>query len=318
MRDYLLDAAVSLRRNYADLPFDALTNEETARRVNERAMVALERSGESYAYLITGSLPAERREELEQSRLLCPDNREAVSGAAYLRMDEKACVETSGEDHLLISAYDEKGDDRLCLKTCLDIAQKMEDTGIMARSEQFGFLTAKPCDAGTGMRASMRLHLPMAALIRQLPAAVKLAGGMGMILRSAGGGICLLENRVTLGMDEIALLEKVEECAQKLCALERSLRWRAKERKDLNVADKAWRSYATARYALRMSRGEALQLWSGMTLGMAVDGMPCTEETLDSLWHIAHIPQGKLTEDTQLQPDVERARRVRALFGGGE
>ena len=69
MREYLLDAAVSLRRNYADLPFDALTNEETARRVNERAMVALERSGESYAYLITGSLPAERREELEQSRL---------------------------------------------------------------------------------------------------------------------------------------------------------------------------------------------------------------------------------------------------------
>ena len=57
---------------------------------------------------------------------------------------------------------------------------------------------------------------------------------------------------------------------------------------------------------------------AGALLGMAVDGMPCTEETLDSLWHIAHIPQGKLTEDTQLQPDVERARRVRALFGGGE
>ena len=38
MKDYMLDAAVVLRRNYADLPFDAMNSEETARRVNERAM----------------------------------------------------------------------------------------------------------------------------------------------------------------------------------------------------------------------------------------------------------------------------------------
>lgn len=318
MKDYILDAAVALRRNYADLPFDAMTNEETARRVSERAMVALERAGESYAYLPLTSLPADRREELESCRLLSSDSREAVDGAAYLRMDERACVETAGEDHLLISAYDESGSAEGCLDLADGIAHSLEDTGRMAKSGQFGFLTARPCDAGTGMRVTIGLNLPMTALVKQIPAALKLAGAAGMTLRNTGNGVFLMENRVTMGMGDRDLLQKAVECAKKLCAMERALRWRAKERKDINIADKAWRSYATARYALRMGKGEALQLWSGMTLGLTMGEMPYSGDTLDSLWRIARMPQGKLIQDSNLQPDVERARRVRALFSGGE
>ena len=44
MKDYVLDAAVSLLRNYADLPFDADTSAETARRVSERTLAALDTS----------------------------------------------------------------------------------------------------------------------------------------------------------------------------------------------------------------------------------------------------------------------------------
>ncbi|MBQ9299150.1 MAG: hypothetical protein IJ214_01420 [Clostridia bacterium] len=317
MKDYLLDAACTLRRNYADLPFDTMTNAETARRVNERAMVALERSGESYAYLAMDGLPADRREELEEYRLISPDTREAVSGAAYLRMDERACVETSGEDHVVIGAYNENGDLLQCYGDCAGIAALLEDTGRMARSARFGFLTAKPCDAGTGMRASLRLHLPMTVMGKQLPAAMKLAIAEGANLRLVGNGICVLENRAAMSADSEMILKKVEECARKLCALERALRWRAKERKDINVADKAWRAYALAQYALRMGRNEALRLWSDMTLGASSDDMPYAQAALDRLWHIAHMPEGKLLQDTNLQPDVERARRVRAIFSGG-
>lgn len=317
MKDYVLDAAVTLRRNYADLPFDADTNEETARRVSERAVVALERSGESYAYLTASGLPQEQREALEAKRLISPEGGEYVNAADYLRMDEAACVETAGEDHLLIAAYDENGDVKSCLATCRALAERLADTGRMAQSEQFGYLTAKPCDAGTGMRASMLLHLPMTAAARQIPAAAKLAGSAGMNLRIINGGICLLENRVTLGREEDTLTDALAGAAQKLTSLERGLRWRAKEKRDLNVADKACRAYATARYALRMTSREALQLWSSMVLGTALDGMPYEEKALEGLWRIAHTPQGKLTQDSDLQPEVERARQIRALFAGG-
>ena len=318
MKDYILDASCKLSRNYADLPFDTLTNAETAKRVNERAMVALERSGESFAYLSLTDLPLERRTELEENRLISSDTREAVSGAAYLRMDERLCVETSGEDHLTVSVYNENGDLLLCYGECARVAAALEDTGSMARSAQFGFLTAKPCDAGTGMRAIYRLHLPMIMLVKQFPAAAKLAGSESMTLRILGNGMCALENRVTMTQAPEEVLKKLTDCAQKLCGLERTLRWRAKERKDISVADKGWRAYAIAQYALRMGKAEAIKLWSDMTLGLAVDSVPYSQAALDRLWHIAHMPEGKLIQDTNLQPDVERARRVRALFSGGE
>ncbi|MBQ9197921.1 MAG: hypothetical protein IJ157_11880 [Clostridia bacterium] len=313
-----MDAACVLRRNYADLPFDAMTNQETANRVNERAMVALERSGESYAYLPMDSLPAERRAELEERRLVSLDTREAVCGAAYLRMDERACVETSGEDHLMIGAYNENGDLSHCLGQCAAIEKSLRDTGRMAMSSRYGYLTAKPCDAGTGLRFSVRLHLPMIQIARQLPAAMKTAAESGAFFRLMGNGICMLENRAAMTADIDGVMARLAEGAQKLCSQERMLRWRSKEKRDIVIADKAWRAYAVAQYALRMGRGEIMRLWSDMTLGLSVDSMPYSQAALDQLWHIAHMPQGKLLQDSNLQPDVERARRVRALFGGGD
>ena len=71
---------------------------------------------------------------------------------------------------------------------------------------------------------------------------------------------------------------------------------------------------------LAHAKGETYQLLQVQDgdLGLAVDSVPYSQAALDRLWHIAHMPEGKLIQDTNLQPDVERARRVRALFSGGE
>lgn len=317
MKDYKLNAAVVLRRNYEDLPFRAETDEDIARRVNDRSVTALERCQETFTYLLPASLSAERKRELEEKRLLSAGLSGTVGGTAYLRDDELMCLETAGADHLRIAAYDENGMLTPCLDAALSLAAAMEDTGRIARSPQYGFLTACPSDAGTGMRASLLLHLPMLTHLKQMSAAMKMASVSGMTLRVLSGSLCLLENRITLGRDEKALIEKLEEIARSVCSLERSLRWRAKERRDLNVADKGWRAYGLCQYALRMDRQEALNMWSGLVLGLSVGEMPYGEDAADELWRIAHLPTEALTRDSSLHPDVERARRVRALMNHG-
>ena len=317
MKDYKLNAAVVLRRNYADLPFRADADEEIALRVNDRSVTALERCEETFTYLLPTTLDAERRKELENKRLLSVDAANWVGGAAYLRDDEFLCLETAGTDHLRIASYDERGALAPCLDAALSLAGKLEDTGNIAQSAQYGFLTAYPSDAGTGMRASLLLHLPMLAMLKQLSAAMKMASTGGMTLRILSGGLCLLENRITLGRDERDILEQLEAIAKSICTLERSLRWRAKERKDLNVADKGWRAYGLSQYALRMNCQEALSLWSDLVLGLSVSDMPYGEETADELWEIAHLPAETLMRDSALHPDVERARRVRHLMNHG-
>lgn len=317
MKDYQLDAAVALRRNYDDLPFRAETDAEIARRVSDRAVTVLERPGDTFAYYQAASLPAERRAELEEKRLLSPETKTAVAAALYLRADERLSVETAGVDHLRIAAYDENGSLTQCFEAAQSMANRMEDTGRMAHNAQYGYLTAYPSDAGTGMRASVLLHLPMLTLVKQLPAAMKLASNAGMTLRSLPSGLCVLENRITLGMEEKALIEKLEALCRSVCTLERSLRWRAREKKDLNIADKGWRAFGVCQYALRMDQQEALQLWSNLVLGLAVAEMPYDEQAADALWRIAHTPGDAITRDSQLHPDVERARRVRALMTNG-
>jgi len=319
MMDYVLNAAVSLLRNYEDLPFDAPDSEETARRAVERAATALERSGDSFAYLPVADLPVEKRLELEEKRLLSAEAQDAPHGIAYLRMDEKVCVEAASEDHLRISAFDAAGKLQSCYPLCADLEERLENTGKLAKSEAFGFLTVHPCDAGTGLRASLLLHLPMTVLVKQLPAAMKVAAGAGMTLISRNKGLCLLENRVTMGIDENTLLQRVSETGDKLCTLERGLRTRARERSDVAVLDPVWRSYGTGRYALRIGRGEAEQVWSMLTLGLSVsDVMPYTEQMADEIWTLAHMTQAQLTQDHPGHPDIIRAQRIRTVLSGGK
>lgn len=120
-----------------------------------------------------------------------------------------------------------------------------------------------------------------------------------------------------MGLDESALIEKLEGVAKSVSTLERSLRWRAKERKDLNVADRGWRAYGVCQYALRMDRRETLRLWSDLVLGFSVGEVPYSEETADEMWRVAHMSNEMLTQDADLHPDVARARRVRALMNLG-
>ena len=314
MKDYVLDAALSLRRNYEDLPFNACDSEETARRVQDRALSALERSGDTYLYQTVAVLSREHRERLEEKRLLSPEAADAAYGAVYLRADERMCVETAGEDHLILTGYDESGDLDACLSSCRAVEEQMMDTGPFAHSARYGYLTSRPCDAGTGMRASLLVHIPMIILIKQLPAAVKLAGASGMTLQAAGQGICRLENRVTAGQDASRILERLRENAGKICALEHSLRLRARERQDINVMDQIVRAKAVAKAALRMGRGEAMRIWSMLTLGMETCDAPCSADQLDRIWYLAHLSSEVLEKESGTPADVERAGRIRNVF----
>ena len=317
MKDFILDAAVTLRRNYQDLPFDAITNEETARRVVDRAVSTLQREGANFIYLRPADLHPEKREDLQLRRLLNTDPQSAPFCSAFLRADGSLCVETAGEDHLIISAYDEQGALSRCLSSALIISDALEDSGQIARNEQFGCLTAFPSDAGSGLRATLTLHLPMTALRRQIPGALKLSAQGGTTLRPLDSGLFRLENRITMGMDDNELVRLLAQTAEKLCNTERELREAAKGKGDLLVLDAAWRAYGVAKSARRLPRKEAMRLWSGLALGISMENMPYQEENVDALYRIVTAPSENNSELAPLQRDALFADRVRALFDGG-
>lgn len=188
--------------------------------------------------------------------LLDPDSADNALSSAYLRQDDCLCVQTAAADHLRIAAYDEDGSLSDCLALCLPLEQALAVDHPYARSAQYGPSYCRPCDAGSGLRASLLLHLPMLTLLKQIPNMTRLCGMAGLLLRSAapaqeerGDALYLLENRMTLGIEAADIVRRLQSHAERLTALERQLRAKAAERADDFVLDAIYRAYGVARYA---------------------------------------------------------------------
>ena len=143
-----MGGAVCLRRNYADLPFSLDSRADVAQAVNERVLPVLEKEEDTFTYLMVQQMEPEQRRVLIAHGLLDPDSADNALSSAYLRQDDRLCVQTAAADHLRIAAYDEDGSLSDCLALCLPLEQALEADHPYARSAQYGCLTARPCDAG--------------------------------------------------------------------------------------------------------------------------------------------------------------------------
>lgn len=323
MRDYLLHTCIRLHVNFADLPFNADKDEATAYRVTDRVSNALHQAGDAYAYLLPSGMADDKKKSLQERGLLHPDTDIAPYSVLYLRMDERLSVQTALSDHVIISAGGE-GDQMLrSLASARQVRSQLGKESLLARDEEYGYLTAHPCHAGTGMRASAVLHLPMLQLARQMEKMTKMLGEKGAVLRpfsgevgKVHGALFVIENRASLGKSAQERSEEVLSCVEHVVNVEKRCREAAREKGDVGVYDAVWRAYGIARYARRLSCIDARNIWSSLTLGVSIGAFDMDENVLDDLWDLS---QGKRVGDTEEMghPDVLRAQRVRFLLNGG-
>ncbi|MBR5231922.1 MAG: hypothetical protein IKW00_06715 [Clostridia bacterium] len=324
MKDYLLQTCVRLHFNYADLPFSAQRDESVARRATDRITAALERAGDTYAYYLPHALNAETRRRLTEKGLLHPDTFAAPYSVLYLRMDEALSVQTALGDHAVIAAYDES-DIQAALERASAVRTGLSETGIPARDEEYGYLTAHPCHAGEGMTVQALLHLPMLRMTGQSDKANAALSQKNVILRPFGGvqakipgGMYILENRACMGKDAGEYINEVMQSAKILTAVEERFRTTAREKADESVYDAVWRALGVAKYARKITIPDARHLWSMLTLGAAIDAFEMDEEALSDLWELACGKAPCDQEENQLQNvDMLRAQRVRFLLNGG-
>jgi len=321
VKDYLVHAAVRLSCNYADLPFDAGKQEKTAQIVTERVSAALEKTGDAYAYLLPSGLSERKKNFLLDRRLLHADTVHSPYSVAYLRMDENACVQTALADHLSIATFSEEGDVQSCLKTAKHIRSLLSDESALAYDAEFGYLTAHPCDAGTGMRATLLMNLPAIYAKHELLGMIRSHEMKQCIIRSAGGDILLgrcgvycIENRVSLGMRTAEIAEQLLNSANALVEKERELRAAAMNGKDMALNDFVWRAYGITTCAQMITQREALKLWSELTMGVSIGAYALDDKVLTGMWEAACGTITLNNVQTQEEANVARAQFIRSLF----
>ena len=271
--DVVISSRVRLARNLDGFAFPHRLAPESSKRVALCVKQALETGfGGELEFTEIRNDRSERRNLLVEEHLISP----AFAQDSHLyRMlvtgkDESLAVMINEEDHIRIQA--------ICpgfnIDKAFEIANRADDVIIdgcdVAYDETLGFLTSCPTNLGTGMRASVMMHLPALTSFGHIKSLVNLMNKIGLCVRGiygegseARGNLYQISNQVTLGIGEEDTVSKLKSAVSQIVERERQAR---KKLLEGNGTDTLWRSYGVLKYARSIDTNEASKLISNVLL----------------------------------------------------
>lgn len=205
--------------------------------------------------------------------------------------NETVSVMVNEEDHLRLQgiypgfALQEAWDS-------VDSADTMLEEHVeFAFSPQLGYLTACPTNVGTGMRASVMLHLPGLVLMDQINQVIKSVNQIGLAVRGlygegteALGNLFQISNQMTLGESEQQIIERLTKVVKQIISHELNARQKLMQERGRMLADQLGRAYGIMLYSYQISSKEALNLISLLRLGVDLEILPRSYQSkLDDL-----------------------------------
>lgn len=321
MSDAVMYTRIRLARNLKEYPFPCRLNLAGKNKVAEEIIKSLKNSNSAIAndfdvYYIR-DLDEPQRIALVEKHLASPEFISDANGRAIMiSKDKTMSIMINEEDHIRLQII-KKGFD---LEGAYDVADKLDtllDENLnFAFDEKLGFLTQCPTNLGTGMRASVMLHLPA---LQKSKAIGRIAGNLqklALTIRGTygegsepKGAMYQLSNQVTLGLSEKSAIENLKNIANQLISQELQAQKRMAEA--VETQDKISRSLGILKSAKLMSCSEAMELLSNVRFGV-IAGVIDTV-TLDKIDRIVEEIQpatmmvAKGQKLSEKERDIERA-----------
>lgn len=326
MSTNFISGRVRLARNISNVPFPAKMTSEQANDVIDKVWSAFTSSAlkDSVKLIKTADTDRITLTSLSEKHLISPDFLEGnLPRAVILSDDEKISVMINEEDHIRIQVFADSPSLCEAYETADKIDTLLSEKLDIAFHEKFGYLTACPTNAGTGMRASFMLHLPALTMTNSISNVLNWAGKLGLAVRGvygegsrAKGAFYQLSNQITLGATELDIINRVNSAAKELSEKEEMVRKALFENNSVKLTDKCMRSFAIFKNAYTISSEEAFSLASDVLFGISAGILKDISEndvvkvlfaTLPASLAISHP-----NEDTSpASRDILRARYIR-------
>ncbi|AFK85995.1 MULTISPECIES: protein arginine kinase [Thermoanaerobacterium] len=329
--DVVISSRIRLARNLSDIPFPSVMTEDEAEKVKESVKKAIFDSKtilstQFLEYDMKKITPLERQSLVER-HLISPDlAQNTKNGSALIKNDGTVSILINEEDHLRIQTIF----NGLNLKEAWDLADKIDDlieeNISYAFDEKLGYLTACPTNVGTGIRASVMVHLPALTITGQIGNVLNSVSKIGIAVRGmygegtqSLGDIYQISNQVTLGQSEIDIIENLEGIVKQIISNERKSREDLYKKRKVQIEDRIGRSYGLLTNAKVMSTQEFMKLISDVRLGAVLNIVNLDIQKIDEI--TTHIQPGNLQKiiGKQLEPyerDIKRAEYVSKLIKG--
>ena len=190
---------------------------------------------------------------------------------------------------------------------------------------EFGFLTSCPTNVGTGVRASVLMHLPGLVLTKEIGKVLQGITQVGLTFRGlygegseVVGNFFQVSNQTTLGKSEEDLVDQLDRIVRQVIEYETRARQVLLRDARAVTEDKIWRAYGLLRYARTLSFEELMNLLSGVRLGASLKLLPGLRVyTLNKLMIFtqpAHLEQAAVRDLPPQESDVHRAAYVRRVL----
>ena len=323
----VLSSRVRLARNYQDIPFDVAHKPDAAAMCIARTSNALRLSGQDSGFELLRLIDMDdvQRRALAECRLISKDLlRDPATAAVLLNEAEGLSIMMNEEDHLRIQAIRSGMALQEAAEACFRMDDALSRQVSFAYDEQLGYLTACPTNTGTGMRASLLIHLPMLTILKQMGNVGQIVAKVGLTIRGvygegseALGNLYLVSNQVTLGRTEQELISAVTAVGHQLTDMELALREKSLQNGRNALEDTIYRAWGIMQYARCMGQNEFFKHWSGVRLGAAMGMLPVKLATLDAmLEQVQEANLQALMESTVTGRalDEKRAECIRAML----
>ena len=284
--DVVISTSIHLARNLKQFPFPASLSMQDKLKVNSVVKSAAEAvENYSFNYYEMKTLSQSEVVSLAERHLVSPEFASSRDGRALLLTeDEAVSIMLNEEDHIRLQvmyagfALDE------AYRTADKIDGQLSESLQFAFDDRLGYLTQDPTALGTGMKASVVLHLPGLVTTSQITKLITTVSKLGLSLRgsygegaAAKGDLFRLSNTITLGISEKAAIENLKSIALQIAAQERVAR--EEIFKAPITEDRIFRAYGVLKYARMIDTSEFMELISLVRLG-AVKGiinMDCSQ-----------------------------------------
>ena len=194
-----------------------------------------------------------------------------------------------------------------------------------AYHHEFGFLTSCPTNVGSGLRASVLVHLPGLVLTKEIGKVLQGLGQVGLTFRGlygegseVVGNFFQLSNQTTLGKSEEELVEHLDKIVRQVIQYEDQARQVLLRDAPQVTEDKIWRAYGLLQYARSLPFEELMNLLSGIRLGVGLKLLPeLRVYTLNKLMiftQTAHLEQAAGRDLSPGECDAHRAAYVRSVL----
>lgn len=277
--DLVLSSRIRLARNIDKMPFPHKLSVEKGKEIVpivEEAFYSSVHMKEEYVtnYLCDRDIIAN---QVYLERHLISKNliNNSDKAAFIIDKNETVSVMINEEDHIRIQCITSS----LNLEEAYDLSNKidnlLEEKLSYAFDEKLGYITSCPTNIGTGLRASVMIHLPTLSLNNKMNGVINAVSQVGMTVRGlygegskAYGNIYQISNQVTLGLSEEEIISNLEAVVKQIINQENLLREDLIKNYKYEIEDRIYRALGMLKSAVLLNSNECIKLLSDVRLGI--------------------------------------------------